>query len=41
MAVVDERTTDEIIESITAQGRIIADALGRLNQLIAAPEVHV
>lgn len=39
VAVVDERTPGEIIESITAQGRIVTDALARLNQLMAAPEV--
>lgn len=36
VAVVDERTPGEIIESITAQGRIVADALARLNQLVAS-----
>ena len=41
VAVVDERTPGEIIENITAQGRIVADALARLNQLMEAPEVHV
>lgn len=38
VAVVDERTPGEIIESIAAQGRIVADALARLNQLMATPE---
>jgi type I restriction enzyme M protein len=38
VAVVDERTPGEIIESITTQGRIVADALARLNQLMTAPE---
>ncbi|MCS0631655.1 N-6 DNA methylase [Telluria mixta] len=33
---VDERTPREIIESIAAQGRIVADALSRLNMLMAA-----
>jgi type I restriction enzyme M protein len=41
VAVVDERTPGEIIESITTQGRIVADALARLNQLMAAPEAQV
>lgn len=41
VAVVDERTPGQIIESITTQGRIVADALARLNQLMAAPEAHV
>jgi restriction endonuclease S subunit len=41
VAVVDERTPGEIIASITAQGRIVADALARLNQLMAAPEAPV
>ena len=40
VAVVDERTPGEIIENITAQGRIVADALARLNQLMAAPEAQ-
>ena len=40
VAVVDERTLGEIIESITTQGRIVADALARLNQLMAAPEAQ-
>ncbi len=40
VAVVDERTPGEIIESITTQGRIVADALARLNQLMAAPEAQ-
>ncbi|CBL47255.1 hypothetical protein HDN1F_36720 [gamma proteobacterium HdN1] len=31
VAVVDERTPGEVIQSITAQGRIVADALARLN----------
>jgi type I restriction enzyme M protein len=37
VAVVDERTPGEIIESITTQGRIVADALARLNHLMTAP----
>ena len=41
VAVVDERTPDQIIENITTQGRIVAEALARLNQLMEAPEVHV
>lgn len=41
VAVVDERTPGEIIESITIQGRIVADALARLNQLMAATEAQV
>jgi type I restriction enzyme M protein len=36
---VDERTPGEIIESIAAQGRIVADALVRLSTLMAAPEM--
>lgn len=36
---VDERTPSEIIESIVAQGRIVADALVRLNTLMAASEI--
>lgn len=36
VAVVDERTPAEIIQNIAAQGRIVADALARLNQLMAA-----
>lgn len=40
VAVVDERTPGEIIQSITTQGRIVADALARLNQLMAAPEAQ-
>jgi hypothetical protein len=39
--VVDERTPGQIIESITKQGRIVADALARLNQLMAATEAQV
>lgn len=38
VVVVDERTPSEIIKSITAQGRIVADALARLSQLMAVPE---
>ncbi|MCP1574198.1 type I restriction enzyme M protein [Herbaspirillum rubrisubalbicans] len=34
VAVVDDRTPDEIIQNISAQGRIIADALARLKQLM-------
>ncbi|MBD3816974.1 MAG: N-6 DNA methylase, partial [Halothiobacillus sp.] len=41
VAVVDERTPGEIIESITAQGRIVADALARLSQLMATTEAQV
>lgn len=41
VAVVDERTPGQIIESITKQGRIVADALARLNQLMAATEAQV
>jgi type I restriction enzyme M protein len=40
VAVVDERTPGEIIESISVQGRIVADALARLNQLMTAPEAQ-
>ena len=40
VAVLDERTPGQIIESITTQGRIVADALVRLNQLMAAPEAQ-
>ena len=36
VAMVDERTPGEIIQNITAQGRIVADALARLSQLMAA-----
>lgn len=36
---VDERTPDEIIESISAQGRIVADALARLKALMVASEI--
>jgi type I restriction enzyme M protein len=36
VAVVDGRTPGEIIQNITAQGRIVADALARLSQLMAA-----
>ncbi|WP_153110441.1 type I restriction-modification system subunit M [Propionivibrio limicola] len=39
VTVVDERTPGEIIESIEAQGRIVAEALARLNALMAAPEI--
>ncbi|MBL8511410.1 MAG: N-6 DNA methylase [Betaproteobacteria bacterium] len=35
---VDGRTPGEIIESITAQGNVVADALARLSQLMAAPK---
>ena len=41
VAVVDERTPAQIIESITTQGRIVADALARLNQLMAVIEGQV
>lgn len=40
VAVVDERTPDEIIQNISAQGRIVADALARLSQLMATAEVQ-
>ncbi len=40
VAVVDERTPGEIIQNITAQGRIVADALARLSRLMAALEVQ-
>jgi type I restriction enzyme M protein len=40
VALVDERTPGEIIQNISAQGRIVADALARLNQLMTAPEVQ-
>lgn len=36
---VDKRTPDEIIESISAQGRIVADALARLKALMVASEI--
>jgi len=36
---VDTRTPQQIIENIEAQGRIIADALARLNSLMAASEI--
>lgn len=35
---VDERTPAQVIESIASQGKTIAGALARLNQLMAAPE---
>jgi len=35
---VDERTPQQIIQNIEAQGRIVADALARLNTLLAAQE---
>lgn len=38
VAVVDERTPGEIIECIKKQGRVVADALARLNKLMARPE---
>lgn len=41
VTVVDERTPGEIIESISVQGRIVADALARLNQMMTAPETQV
>lgn len=34
----DTRTSQQIISNIQAQGRIVADALARLNTLMAAPE---
>ena len=37
VTVVDERTPGEIIESIAAQGRIVADVLARLTTLMATP----
>ena len=40
VTVVDERTPGQIIESIQKQGRIVADALARLNELMAAPEAQ-
>jgi type I restriction enzyme M protein len=40
VAVVDERTPGEIIESISVQGRIVTDALARLNQLMATAEAQ-
>ena len=36
---VDTRTPQQIIGNIVAQGRIVADALARLNTLMAAPEM--
>lgn len=36
---VDTRTPQQIIDNIEAQGRIVADALARLNTLMAASEV--
>lgn len=36
VATLDERTPTEIVESIGAQGRIVADALARLNRLLMA-----
>lgn len=41
VVVVDERTPGEIIQNISAQGRIVADALVRLNKLMATPEAQV
>ncbi|BEV17018.1 N-6 DNA methylase [Herbaspirillum sp. DW155] len=38
LAVVDERTPDEIIQNISTQGRIVADALARLNKLMVDAE---
>lgn len=35
---VDTRTPQQIIDNIEAQGRIVADALARLNALMATPE---
>lgn len=40
LTVVDERTPDEIIESIKAQGRIITDTLERLGQLMAESNIN-
>ena len=40
VAVVDERTPGEIIQNITAQGRIVTDALARLSQLMATAEAQ-
>ena len=34
VAVVDERTPQEIVETITAQARIVADALSNLSRLL-------
>lgn len=39
VTMVDERTSSEIIESITAHGRIVAEALLRLNTLMAGAEI--
>jgi len=39
VTIVDERTLGEIVEGITAQARIVADALTRLKWLLAAPQV--
>jgi type I restriction enzyme M protein len=36
---VDTRTPQQIIENIEAQGRIVADALARLNSLMAVSEI--
>lgn len=41
VAVVDERTPSEIIESINAQGKVVADALARLGQLMTEAEDHI
>ncbi|SFZ79556.1 N-6 DNA methylase [Chitinimonas taiwanensis] len=38
VAVVDERTPGQIIQNIAEQGRVVADALIRLNQLMASSE---
>ena len=40
VTVTDERTPDEIIQCITAQGRIVSDALARLNKLMAESEAE-
>lgn len=41
VATVDEHTPGEIIASIDAQGQIVAQALGRLKALLAAPQEQV
>ncbi|WP_334179610.1 N-6 DNA methylase [Pseudoxanthomonas sp.] len=37
ITVIDDRTPAQIVASIEAQGRIVAEALGRLNALLATP----
>lgn len=39
VTVADERTPGEIIESIAAQGRIVTDALARLNTLMTVSQI--